>query len=63
MFDMWVQTPGPSELDATATREITRIEQAALQGDDPLLELEYRGLQRRLKRIVKRTTVIVIDIT
>ena len=49
--DNWAGPSAPSEPDPAARREIARIEQAVLEGDDHALG-EYGDLQAGLKRIV-----------
>ncbi len=53
MFNNWARASGPPEPQAAANREIARIEQAILRGDDRLLEEEYGDLQAGLQRIVQ----------
>ena len=48
----WSGASGQSEPDQTARREIARIEQAILEGDDDVIA-EYGDLQAGLKRIVE----------
>ncbi len=52
ILDNWAGASDPSEPDPAARREIARIEQAVLEGDDHALG-EYGDLQAGLKRIVE----------
>ena len=52
ILENWAGASGPSAPDQAARSEITRIEQAILEGDDDVLA-EYGDLQAGLKRIVE----------